>query len=99
VAALGQLVSDSDEAVAQAAAWALGRIGGADAIRRLAANKDRTRGRVRMEVLDAYLVCARQLAAQGKKSEAVGMYKELNAEGMPATIRRAASRGIEAAQG
>jgi HEAT repeat protein len=99
VRALGQFLGDSDDATAQAAAWALGRIGGADAIRMLAAGKDRTRGRVRLEILDAYLVCARRLAAQGKKSEAVAMYNELNAEGMPAPIRRAASLGISAARG
>jgi HEAT repeat protein len=99
VPALGRLLGDSDEMTAQAAAWALGRIGGADAIRLLAAGKDRSRGRVRNEILDAYLVCARRLASQGRKSEAAAMYKELSVEGMPAPIRRAASIGLDATRG
>lgn len=93
VPALGGLLSDSEEAVAQASAWALGRIGGAEAIQLLAARKDTARGRVRMEILDAYLICARRLVSAGKKTDAVAMYKELSAEGMPAPIRRAASLG------
>jgi HEAT repeat protein len=98
VASLGKLLGDSDEGVAQAAAWALGRIGGAESIRLLAARKDAAQGRARAEVLDAYLVCARRLAAEGSKSGAAAMYNELNADGMPAPIRRAASLGLKAAE-
>jgi HEAT repeat protein len=98
-AALGNLLGDSDEAVAQAAAWALGRIGGAEAVRLLAARKDAAPGRVRSEILDAYLVCAGRLASEGKKAEAAAIYRELNTERMPAPIRRAASLGIKAAGG
>lgn len=95
---LGALLQNSDEATAQAAAWALGRIGGAEAIRLLAARKDAAQGRLRLEILDAYLVCAGRLLSEGKKAEAVAMYNDLNAEGMPAPIRRAASLGVEAAE-
>jgi HEAT repeat protein len=98
VEALGKLLSDSDDDVAQASAWALGRIGGSEAVRLLAARRDGAQGRVRTEILDAYLVCAERLAAEGKKREAETMYNELNAEGMPAPIRRAASLGLEAAK-
>jgi HEAT repeat protein len=97
VAALGKLLEDSDEAVARAAAWALGRIGGGEATHLLAAGKDRAAGRVRLEVLDAYLICAGRLLAEGDKAGAVGIYNELNAAAMPGPIRRAASRGIEKA--
>jgi HEAT repeat protein len=96
VGPLGKLLGDADEDVAQAAAWALGRIGGVEAIRLLAARKDSAQGRVRAEILDAYLVCAGRLAAEGNNSEAEAMYKELNAEGMPAAVRRAASIGLKA---
>jgi HEAT repeat protein len=98
VAPLGKLLGDADDDVAQAAAWALGRIGGAEAIRLLAARKDSAQGRVREEILDAYLVCAGRLAAEGNTSEAEARYRELNAEGMPAAIRRAASLGLKAAE-
>lgn len=98
VAALGKLLGDPEKAVARAAAWALGRIGGAEATRWLAARKDAAQGRVRLEILDAYLVCAGRLVSEGRKAEAAAMYRELNGEGMPAPIRRAASRGVKAAQ-
>ncbi len=93
---LGNLLDDPDRDTAHAAAWALGRIGGAEAIRLLATRKDSAQGRVRAEVLDAYLVCAGRLAAEGDRSKAAAMYKELNADGMPAPIRRAASLGLKA---
>jgi hypothetical protein len=96
---VGKLSFDPDDTTAQAAAWALGRIGGHDAIRVLSARKDTARGRVRLEVLDAYLVCARRLASQGDKKQAMAMYKELSAEAMPAPIRRAASLGVKAVAG
>jgi HEAT repeat protein len=92
---LGKLATDSDEDAAEAAVWALGRIGGPEAIRLLAARRGSAQGRVRLEALDAYLVCARRLASEGKRSEAVAMYKQLDVEGMPAPIRRAASLGLK----
>ncbi len=94
VAPLGALLDETDEAVARAAAWALGRIGGSEAIRLLAARKDTAKGRVRREALDAYLVCAARAASEGNRTEAVAIYNELNREGMPAPIRRAASLGL-----
>jgi hypothetical protein len=97
-AALGALLTDSDELVAGSAAWALGRIGGTEAIRLLASRKGEPRARVRSEVLDAWLVCARKLASEGKKMEAMAIYRELSAETMPAPVRRAASIGIKAAE-
>jgi HEAT repeat protein len=96
--ALGKLLNDSDARIAQAAAWALGRIGGAEAISLLKARTDSAQGRVRTEVLDAYLVCARRLMSEGKKADAVTMYRELNAEGMPAPVRRAAILGLKSAE-
>jgi hypothetical protein len=99
VRALADVLDDSDAAAAQAAAWALGRIGGPEAIQRLGGRRNLAQGRVRQEVLDAYLVCARRLAGEGKKAEAVGMYKELDADDMPPVIRRAAALGLKAAQG
>lgn len=98
VAALGRLLDDTDEAAAEAAAWALGRIAGAEAIRLLAARLHSARGSLRPEILDAYLVCAGRLASEGDKAQAQAMYKELNAEGMPPPVRRAAALGLKAAE-
>jgi HEAT repeat protein len=95
---LGKLLANSDQGAAEAAAWALGRIGGSEAIRLLAAHKNSASGPLRSEILDAYLVCATRLGSEGNKSEAAAMYNELNAEGMPAPIRRAAAIGLKAAE-
>lgn len=94
IPALGNLLLDSDAATAQAAAWALGRIGGVEAIRLLAAHKNATPVGARREVLDAYLLCAERLASEGNKDEARAMYSELNTSSMPAPVRRAAARGL-----
>ncbi|MGH9626759.1 MAG: HEAT repeat domain-containing protein [Bryobacteraceae bacterium] len=96
VPALGELLQDADETVACASACALGRIGSAEAISRLTAHRNSAPGRVRREILDAYLVCARRLALEGRRAEARAMYRELNAESMPGPVRRAAKLGIEA---
>ena len=45
-------------------------------------------------VLDAYLKCADQLVADGNKIKALGIYKELQKEGMPKPIRTAALTGM-----
>jgi type 1 glutamine amidotransferase len=94
VPALAGLISDSDEVVAAAAAAALGRIADSPATKALAEAKDKTSGQVRMSVLDAYLRCADQFAAEGKKNEALAIYKELAKEEMPKPIRTAALRGV-----
>jgi hypothetical protein len=94
VGVLSTALSDADEQVAQAAACALGKIGGPDAIKRLAPFKRTARLRVRNEVLDAYLVCARRRASEGKKEEAAAMFKELTAEWVPLPVRKAAERGL-----
>lgn len=95
VPAVGDLLRDADEAVAAAAAWALGRIGGAEAIRHLTAHRNSSRARFRREVLDACLICARRLASEGKKSEARAMFEALSADGMPSPVRRAAALGLK----
>jgi HEAT repeat protein len=95
---LSQLVGASDRAAALAAAWALGRIEHEEATRALSKHKNATDGPVRREVLDAYLVCAGRLLQGGRVAEAATIYKELNTEGMPQPIRRAASRGLNRAE-
>jgi HEAT repeat protein len=94
VSALGGLLVDKDDTVAQAAAWALGRIGGPAAIRHLAARRNTAQGRVRTEILNAYLMCAERSAKEGRKAEAAAIFKELDTEGTPAPIRRAAAIGV-----
>ena len=44
--------------------------------------------------MDSYLLCADQLVSDGRKIQAMAIYKELQKEGLPKPIRTAALRGI-----
>jgi len=94
VRALGRLVGNSDKTVATAAAAALGQIADSRATKALAQAKDKATGKLQMVVLDSYLRCADQLVADGKKAEAVAIYKELQKPEMPKPIRTAALTGM-----
>ena len=94
VRALGGLIDNSDETVAAAAAAALGQIADSRATEVLAAAKDKTSGKLQMLVLDSYLRCADQLVVEGKRAEALAIYKELQKEDMPKPIRTAALTGM-----
>lgn len=96
VSALSDLLGGSDEAVASAAAAALGQIADLTAAQALAGATDKTKTsrKVYLVVLDAFLKCADQLAATGQKVEALAIYKELQKEGMPKPIRTAALTGM-----
>ncbi len=91
VRALRSLVRDSDPLTAGATVAALGNIASPQATRVLAQAKDKASGKLRVLVCDAYLKCADELAAQGKKKEALAIYKELLKEPKPINI--AALRG------
>jgi hypothetical protein len=91
---LSRALGRPDEAVAMAAAAALGRIAGSEATAALAEAKDKATGKLQMVVLDAYLKCADQLVADGQKVQALAIYKELQKEGMPKPIRTAALTGM-----
>jgi type 1 glutamine amidotransferase len=99
VAALSKLVSESDKAMAAASASALGKIGGSEAAKALAKAKDQGSGKLKMVVLDAYLRCADQFAAEGNKKEALAIYRQLYKQDQPQLIRTAAMRGIANAAG
>ncbi len=94
VGALGPLIRSSDKMVADAAVAALGNIADSEATEILAKAKDETKGELRVLVLDAYLKCADELAAQGQKEKALAIYKELYKPDEPTPIRTAALRGI-----
>ncbi|TKJ35731.1 MAG: hypothetical protein CEE38_14080 [Planctomycetes bacterium B3_Pla] len=91
---LTRLVTGKNKALAAAAAAALGRIASPQAAKALAEAKDETSGKLQMVVLDAYLKCADKLAAQGKKAEAMAIFKALGKADMPKSIRTAAARGM-----
>ena len=91
VRALRRLIRDSDPLTAGAAVAALGNIAGPRATKALAQAKDRATGKLRLLICDAYLKCADELAAQGKKEDALAIYNELMKEPKPINI--AALRG------
>jgi HEAT repeat protein len=93
VSALAGLLTDSDAAVARAAAIALGEIGTSEAAKALAAAKPSAPPAEKAAV-DARLACAEDLLAQGKKAEALAVYKSLAGDGQSKFIKQAATRGI-----
>lgn len=93
-AAIGALTGDSDQMVAGAALSALGQIANAEATKVLAEAKGKVTGKLQLVALDAYLKCADRLVAEGKKDQALAIYKELYKEDQPKPIRTAALRGM-----
>jgi len=49
---------------------------------------------MKMPVGDACLVCAEQLLADGKKAEAVALYKQLRGDDQPKRVKVAATKGM-----
>ncbi len=99
VSALSGLVGNSDKMVAEAALAALGKIADSQATSVLAAAKGKVSDDLKMVALDAYLQCADKLLADGKKAEALAIYKELYKPDQPKLIRTAAMKGVVNATG
>ena len=89
-----KLLGDSDIQVAKAAAQSLGLIGTPAAARELSKFAKKASANMKLPVADACLVCAEQLLADGEKSRAVALYKELNSDDKPAHVKAAAMKGI-----
>jgi type 1 glutamine amidotransferase len=83
-----------NQETAIAAAAALGQIANSQAAEALAEAKNEAEGKLLLVVLDAYLKCADQMVTDGNKIKAMGIYKDLQAEGNPAPIRTAALTGM-----
>jgi len=96
--ALARMMSDPNADVAQAAAAALGRIGGLAARKDLLAALGKSSGMTRIVVADACLACAEGLLAGGKRDEALALYASLSAPDVPKAARLAAMHGIISAE-
>jgi len=99
VSALTALLKDSDQEIVAAAAAALGAIGNSEASKTLGEFQKTAPESLRLAAADACLVCAEQLLADGKKVEAMAVYKALSAGKQPKHVRVAAMRGLLAATG
>ncbi len=91
---LKKLVYDKDAEVASAAVAAIGRIGGDQAVKILAEAKNKLSGKLRNQVLDAYLACADQYLNKGKSTAANKIYRELYQPKEPVPVRASALRGL-----
>jgi type 1 glutamine amidotransferase len=94
VKVLSRILGRKNQLAAIAAAAALGQIADSQAAAALAEAKNKAEGKLLLVVLDAYLKCADKLVADGNKIQAMGIYKELQKEGMPKPIRTAALTGM-----
>jgi len=97
-AALTVLLDDSDEAIVSAAAGALGKIGSSDTAKTLKAFQAEAPDSLALVAADACLANAEQLLADGKKLEAMMMYRGLSKSEIK-HIKVAATRGLLAAAG
>ena len=91
---LTPLLSDADPAIATAAAGALGRIGGLEAMVALTAVRDQAPAAVQPAVLESLLQCAEGSLAGGDASNAAALYRDLFSPRFPDRIRVAAWRGL-----
>jgi HEAT repeat protein len=96
VSLLRPLLQDFDEAVARAAAIALGCIASVDANKAL--GSARPRPALADVFADASMACAEKLLAAGHAKEAKATYQRLLKSGLPALIRTAAERGLKLAE-
>ncbi len=94
IKAISKLLGDSDNQVAKAAAQSLGLIGTSAAARQLSRFAKKASANTKMPIADARLACAEQLLADGKKSEAVALYKEFKSDDLPTHVKAAAMKGI-----
>jgi len=96
--ALVALLGDSDQAIAAAAAAALGKIGSPEAAKALTSFEAKAPAALKLPAADALLACAEQLLADGKKADAMRIYTSL-AKSEIKHVKLAATRGMLAATG
>jgi len=94
IKAISQHLGDSDIQVARAAAHSLGLIGTPAAASQLSTFAQKAPANMKIPVADACLICADQLLADGKKSEAVALYKGLQGDDQPRHVKVAATKGM-----
>jgi len=94
---LSRLLDDRDKQVAQAAAAALGKIGGPHSAEALGKALGRATEDFHEILADSYLMCADKFMTSGDKDAAMAIYEELYVQSEPVPIRSAALRGIVAA--
>ena len=95
---LEKLIQSRDAAVAEAAAAALGQLGGAQCAEALEKARAKATGRLRGAIDDARIRCAEACLANQNPAMAVRIYRTYYAPKQPKHLRVAALRGLVAAQ-
>jgi len=91
---LAGLIYQADSEIATAAVSALGRIGDSQAADVLAEAAGKTSGKLKQQVLYAYINCADNLVQLGDKAKALEIYSQAYLPANPEVIRIAGLRGI-----
>ena len=91
---LSKLLSNADIQVARTAANSLGLIGTSAAATELSTFAKKAPDPMKLPVANACLICAEQLLADGKKSEAVALYNQFKGDDQPKQVKVAATKGI-----
>jgi HEAT repeat protein len=94
IEAIGKLVFGTEREVGEAAVAALGKIGGARAIKILVESRAKGDSELRFAATDAYLRCAEDLMFEGEIKQATEIYKELAGKKETPIIRSAAIKGL-----
>ncbi len=94
IPAIAPLLKDPDTITANAAATALGKIGGPQALESLRNIRAAAPATLQAPLASALLNCADSLVAAGDTTGAASIYKELNDPAANAAIRGAAYRGL-----
>ncbi|MFQ6131019.1 MAG: HEAT repeat domain-containing protein [Armatimonadota bacterium] len=98
VAELTKLLGASDQAVAGAAASALGKIGGPESAQALERALSSAPAALRPAVADACLWCGQTLLAEGRRRRALALYDRVRKEDLPSHLVAAATRSAALAR-
>ncbi|MBL7184767.1 MAG: HEAT repeat domain-containing protein [Phycisphaerae bacterium] len=98
VSALLALLNDTDSEIADAAAWALGRIGSGRAVSALSGSYGSAPEKRKAAIADGLLNAAARLVVKGSLPEALAIYKQLQTADAPEHIRMGAFAGTIEAQ-
>jgi HEAT repeat protein len=94
VPVIAPALDDPEPQVMVAAAWALGKIGTADAARALAAARAKAQGDRRAPIGQGLVLCADNLLRAGKTADAATIYGDLSQPGELRVVRIGALRGV-----
>ncbi len=96
---IAKLVRSPNQEVAISAMRAMGRFGGKDSVAALRKARLSASESMKMEVDDALLACAEAYVVEGKKSQAVELYRGLYSGTYSTHLQVAGLRGLAAARG